>query len=406
MINSEHALVIALSGFCVFLLFIASVRHYARNSFLPAESWLLLSGAGYGFVQHHYLSGLPVVELSPDWVIWLLLPVLIFAGARHTSAGALLKQALPIACYAGLGVVLTLFLIGLPLSVILQIPVLDSLLFAAAVAATDPSAVAAIFQRFSIPVRLATLLEGESLFNDSTAIVVFGLIAGLVLADQTLDLTHAFLSLGWSVFSAIPLGVALGWLAGKLVSAWQEQNRFSGLSITLLLAYASYVLAEGLLHASGVIAVLCAALGFIATRQRGVALQEGEFFVAFWSYLETLAGSILFFALGAAVGAHEFPLSWAVPGVVLILLAARCVVVYGFGMLLNGLHKPLPLNWQHVLFLGGLRGAVSAALVLMIPEGYMYRTDMLCLVFVLCLYTLVVHPPLLRLYLQKIRLGD
>ncbi|MCG8429523.1 MAG: cation:proton antiporter, partial [Chromatiales bacterium] len=200
------------------------------------------------------------------------------------------------------------------------------------------------------------------------------------------------------------LGILLGWLAGKLVAHWKEQNRFSGLSITLLLAYSGYLLAEGLLHASGVITVLCASLAFIHTRRHGAELQEGELFSSFWGYLETMAGSVLFFALGAGVGAHEFPLTWAIPGVILILVVARCVVVYGFGQLLNWLHGPLPLSWQHVMTLGGLRGAVSAALVLMIPHDYVYRIDMLCMVFVLCLYTLVVHPPLLRLYLEKARI--
>ena len=156
-----------------------------------------------------------------------------------------------------------------------------------------------------------------------------------------------------------------------------------------------------MLHVSGVITVLCASLAFVRTRHSGTLPQEGELFVSFWAYLETLAGSILFFSLGAATGAHEFPISWVIPGIVVILLVSRFVVVYGGALLLRAVHKPLPLAWQHVMMLGGLRGAVSAALVLMIPANYDYRIEMLCLVFVLCLYTLVVHPPLLRIYLQK-----
>ncbi len=402
----DQPLLIVLGGLCIFLFFVACLRHYGRDSFLPPESWLLLAGVAYGALQATYLPALPAVELSPALVLWLLVPILIFASARNLSPRALAKEALPIFCFAGIGVVLTLFLIGLPLTWMMGIPMRDALLFAAAVAATDPSAVGAIFQRFTIPQRLSVLLEGESMFNDGTAIVLFSLMYALVFSGGELDLADAALKFAWTIAAAIPLGLLLGWLAGKLVTHWNEQNRFSGLSLTLLLAYGGYLLAEGVLHASGVIAVLCAALAFIRTRRGGAALREDELFVSFWEYLETLAGSVLFFALGAATGSHEFPLSWVIPGVVLVLLMSRGVVVYGGALLVNQVHAPLPRSWQHVMMLGGLRGAVSAALVLMVPHDYAYRIEMLCLVFVLCLYTLIVHPPLLRLYLQRAAIGE
>lgn len=402
----DHQFIASLVGVCLFLFFIATLRHYGSNSFLPPESWILLAGGVYGYLQHYHLPALPVVELSPTLVIWLLLPILIFASGRNISPRAISKEWLSILGYAGLGVVVTLFLIGMPLAWALKIPLLDGLFFAAAVAATDPSAVAAIFQRFTIPERLSILLEGESIFNDATAIVLFGLVGGLVFTGQQLDLNNAFIHFGWSIFSAIPLGIALGWVAGKLIDHWQERNQFSGLTLTIVIAYGGYIIAESVLHASGVIAVLCTALSFVHSRNKGRAPGEGELFVGFWQYLETLAGSVLFFALGVAVGGHEFPLSWAIPGVILMLLGSRIVVVYGLAWLLNLVRQNLPLSWQHILLLGGLRGAVSAALVLMIPHDYAYRIEMLCLVFVLCLYTLVVHPPLLRLYLQRGAIDD
>lgn len=402
----DQPLFFILVGICAFLFFVACLRHYSSRSFLPPESWLLLAGVVYGSVQHNYLPALPVIALSPELVIWLLLPIIIFASARNTSISALKKDALPIFCFAGLGVILTLFLIGIPLSWIMSIPLTDGLFFAAAVAATDPSAVAAIFQRFSIPERLNVLLEGESTFNDGTAIVLFSLMAALVLTDARLSLGQALLQFTWSIAGAIPLGLALGWLAGKLVLHWGEQNRFPGLTLTLLLAYGSYLLGEGVFHVSGVITVLCASLAFIRSRQAGAQPKEGELFTSFWEYLEVLAGSVLFFSLGTAAGAHDFPINWALPGVVIVLLVSRGIVVYGGSLLLRSVRKPLPLAWQHVMMLGGLRGAVSAALVLMIPADYIYRFEMLCLVFVLCLYTLVVHPPLLRLYLQRVELDE
>lgn len=402
----DYQLITSLTAGCILLLFIAVLRHYSRHSFLPAESWLLLTGAGYGYLQSRHFTELPLLELSPELVIWLLLPILIFASGRNISARALAREWMPIFCYAVIGVLCTLFLIGIPLTYSLKIPLLDGLFFAAAVAATAPSAVAAIFQRFSIPERLSIILEGESVFNDSTAIVLFGLLGSLVIIGAQLNLQVAVLNFTWSIALAIPLGIVLGWIAGKLIAYWHEQNQFTGLSITIVIAYGGYLIAESLLHVSGVITVLCISLSFIHFRKaRGheAEIDEGktELFSGFWEYLEQLAGSLLFFALGVAVGAHEFPVSWIIPGVVLILLFARAVAVYGFALILNLGNYSIPLNWQHVLMLGGLRGAVSAALVLMLPADYQYRITMLCLVFVLCLYTLVVHPLLLRIYLQR-----
>lgn len=406
MVSLDHEVFLILSACCAFLFFVVSLRHFSRNSFLPPESWLLLAGVGYGVLQQHYIPSLPELELTPELVLWLLLPVLIFASARNISPRALTREALPIFFFAGIGVVLTLFLIGLPVALIMGIPLLHGLFFAAAVAATDPSAVAAIFKRFPIPERLSTLLEGESMFNDGTAIVLFTLMASLVLAGQQLDLPQALLHFSWSIAGAIPLGFLLGWLAGKLVSYWQEENTFIGLSITLLLAYGGYLLAEGILHASGVITVLCSSLAFIYTRKQTAKPEKSELFNSFWEYLESMAGSVLFFFLGVAAGTHEFPLNWAIPGVIVILLVARAVVVYGGAQLINRLHSPLPMSWQHIMMLGGLRGAVSAALLLMIPQNYPYLIQMLCLVFTLCVYTLVVHPLLLRIYLQKGTVSD
>ena len=189
----------------------------------------------------------------------------------------------------------------------------------------------------------------------------------------------------WSVGGAIPIGLLLGWLVGKLVLFWQEQNRFSGLSLTLILCYGTFILAEDYLHTSGVITVLCAALVFTQTRCGPVHAHHMDTFHAFWEYLNTLASGVLFFSLGATVGHHAFFVSWVVPGVIVLLLLSRAILVYGGAFLLRGVNTDLPASWQHILMLGGLRGAVSAALVLLIPADYPYRIEFVCLVFVLIL---------------------
>jgi len=209
---------------------------------------------------------------------------------------------------------------------------------------------------------------------------------------------------------AVLLGTTLGWCAGRLIRYWSVQNQFSGISITLALVYGGFLLAEKLLHVSGVITVMFAAWMFVFQRRpeptgtdKPVPEAPGhpEFFVGFWDYISQLAGGILFFALGVTVGRHDFPFTWLIPGSIAVLLVARMLIIYGGAQLLKLGKTRVPMPWQHVLVMGGLRGAVSVALLLMLPEDYIYREYMLCLALVLCLYTLIIHPLLLQAYLQR-----
>ncbi|WP_273426262.1 cation:proton antiporter [Marinobacter sp.] len=403
-----------LGGFAVLLLVLAALRVFARSSRLPAESWILIAGLLYGLTLKSVPS-LPILELSPDLVILLLLPALIFSSARELSPQHLKAEGRPILLFATVGVLCTLFLIGLPLYAVTALPLADALLFAAAVAATDPSAVSAIFQRFHVPHKLAALIEGESLFNDGTAILLFFTVASLVIGMETFSLTDTALTFGWMVVVAVLLGSALGWCAGRLIRYWSVQNQFSGISITLALVYGGFLVAEELLHVSGVITVMFAAWMFVFQRRPAASDEtkpvtpiagHPEFFVGFWDYISQLAGGILFFALGVTVGRHEFPFTWLIPGSIAMLLLARMLVIYGGSLLLKLSKDTVPMAWQHVLVLGGLRGAVSVALLLMLPEDYIYREYMLCLALVLCLYTLVIHPLILQAFLKRQNLEE
>jgi CPA1 family monovalent cation:H+ antiporter len=195
---------------------------------------------------------------------------------------------------------------------LLGIPYTHGLLLGAAAATTDPASVAHMLGRFAIPRHLTLVLEGESIFNDAITLVLFGALALLVLNAAALSPLEVAVSVARSMLLAVPIGLLLGWLAGLTVRGWREQNRFPGLTLTLVLPVAGFLLSERLLHASGIIAVLCAALAFGHTR-RGVGPADGrELYQEFWEYLGSLGASALYFALGAAVVFQNFPLGWVV----------------------------------------------------------------------------------------------
>ncbi len=400
---------------CAALLLLTAARHYTRHSPLPGEVWVLLAGIGYGIAGR--LSGsefLPRLDLSPDVVLFVLLPLLIFASGRLINPDALRTEALPIGLYAVAGVVATTFLVGVPVAYILDIGLLHGLLFGAAIAATDPVAVGAIFHRFHLPEKLELMVEGESLFNDGTTVVLFQLLASLAIAGAAFDALDTGVTFLWAVLGAFPLGWVLGWISSQILRVWHEHHPFFPVTMTMVLALLSFVVAEHFLHLSGVIAVLVAAMTFVQYhRQNRAQLQDPQkhqddarIFDSFWEYIAIVANGFLFFALGAETGAHPYGLTLGSALLtVVVLMASRSVVIYLGGGMLAAVGRRLPWSWLAILNLGGLRGAVSAALILTIAHDYPHREIFLCLAFTLITASLIIQPLAMHFYLKQTKLA-
>lgn len=393
-----------LIGLCGFLALVAVVRHYAPRTPLPAESWLLLCGIGYGLLSPHS-DALPAVVMVPELILGLILPVLVFAAGRRMPVGLLLRSSAPVALLVLLGVPVSIVVIGLPMAWALDIPYMHGLLLGAAVAATDPNSSSRILDEFPIPERLRLVIYGESVFNDSITVVLFTALAAVLVAGGEFSPFGIGIEAARGMLLAVPIGLLMGWMMGRLVKHWGEQNRVPGITLTLALAVATFLLSERLLHVSGIIAVLSAAFAFSHSRQSR-AHGGREFYDELWNYVGSLASSVLFFALGAAVAAQGLVLGWALAMIPLALLVSRAILVYGSGPLLRLHGHAVPRDWRHVLMIGGVRGAVPAALVLMLPSDYVHRDALLTVVFTLILYSILVHPMWLRGHLARHRVSE
>lgn len=393
---------------CLFLLLVIAAEHGARRWGVPLPLWMLLLGLGYGLTNGMTDGTLPSIAFSPDWVVFGFLPLLIFTAARKIPVRTLLAEGPEIAALSLAGPLLCMVLLAAPLVFIGDWAWSHALLFGAALAPTDPLAVGAVLGKQGISERLKVLIEGESLFNDALAIVLFALLSQVAVKHSTPGLAMTLGELAYALGGAVVLGVAAGAATGAILRWWHDlHDRFAGAVLPLVLVYALFVFAHDVLHVSGVVAAVVATLtlGAMHTHRDQETRTErrtDNFFDDFWQFLDTMAGAVLFFVMGAMVGRHEWLLPWMlVPLVCLALLVARAVAVYPLGFLAQLAHRTFPLSWRHVLVAGGLRGGLSVALLLSLPANYEHRTAMVCLAFALLLFSLTVFLLFSKLYLNK-----
>ncbi len=350
---------------------------------------------------------LPVVHVSPELILLIFLPALLFEAAWNLKLQHLRENLLPILTLATVGVGLSVGVIGVILHYGIGLGWSSALIFGSIISATDPVSVLALFKKLGAPKRLTTIIEGESLFNDGTAVVVFRILLGIVAG------TTAFNSTGQVIFSSVrefcivvfgglAVGAIIGVTASTLTSYFDDH--LLEITLTTIVAYGSFLLAEEM-HVSPVIAVLVAGLilGNYG-RQKGMSPTTQVAVNSFWEYAAFVVNSLVFLLIGleiqvTALSENLGAIAWAVAA----MLGARIITVYGLMGLMslpNLRSEPISLRWQHIFFWGGLRGSLSIALVLSLPVTLPGRQTLVTMVFGAVIFSLLVQgltiSPLLR----------
>lgn len=396
----------------LFLIGLCAITHYTRKSPLPTVCWFVLAGIAYGILRNKIYPALPTLQPTPDIILYIMLPVLIFDASRKLDLRNSEQVATPAIVLASLGIIVSMFVMAVPIKLMSRLEWIDILFFTAIMSATDPVAVAAVFAQFKVPERLRMLIEGESLLNDGTTLILFTLMYDAVIHGETLIFHRGLFFFAVSTAGAVAMGSLAGAVCFLIYRQWHAlKDSFVGPMFPLLVIYLLFCAAQAALDISGIIAVMAATLTMrILVQQVGLAENAPQarmaFYREFWNFLAELANAVLFFMLGVEIGEYSGGFAWKLMiACVVALLVARSVVVYGFGLLFRGIGHGFPLSWLHVLNLGGLKGALSIALVLMIPRTYPYRHLFMLAALFMSLFTLLANTIGMRMYLNRVDLG-
>ena len=352
-----------------------------------------------------FFAALDSFEITAEAVLFVFLPTLIFESALSINVRRLMDDIAPILLLAVVGLLISTFVVGYTLWAVSGFALVVCLLLGAIVSATDPVAVVALFRDLGAPKRLAILVEGESLFNDATAIVLFSILAAMLLGGREANLVA-----GAGAFVLVFVGGALvGCLCALAMCAVIGRLRdlpLVEITLTVCLAYLVFVLAEHYLGVSGVMAVVTAALVVGSYGRTKISPSTWHGLVETWEQLSFWANSLIFVLVGLAVphlllevGARQVGL---LAVLIVVAFGARAAILYSFLPALSrlGFAERVSGAYTTVMLWGGLRGAVSLALALAVLETPGFAPEVKSFVVILVtgfvLFTLFVNAPTMR----------
>lgn len=359
----------------------AAVAIGAKRASIPYNVALVVIGLLLVFTDL-----LPNTPMDPEVILVGFLPVLVFQGALSADAEALRRSSRAILALAIPGVAISLLATAAVAKLALGMPFAVALLLGALLAITDTVSVLLAFRSVRVPHRLVAIMEGESLFNDGTALVLVSLTATVV-QTGTIDATSTVRALLVAMVGGAVLGAAGGALGGAVLR--RAPDHLTAILASLVLVFATALLAERI-HASPVIAVVVLGLFIGDAARKHLEPSRVLALDGFWETAGFSLNVLLFLLVGMQINAKTLLAEAGAIGLALVALhAGRAVAVYGSFAGLRALRDAVPTRFQHVMVLGNIKGALSMAAVLALPEHLPYRPRLVTIVFGCTFVTLV-----------------
>lgn len=375
------------------LIIAAFVSMIARKIRLPYTVGLTLAGLVAALLPHA-----DSIRLTRGLIFEVFLPPLIFEAALQMEWKRFQRDLPVTLTLATLGVLLSAAVVAFGGYYLLHWSWEASLIFAILISATDPVAVIATFRDLRVGGRLQMLVESESLLNDGTSAVLFT-VAVAALGGASITVPGALGSFLLITGGGIVCGALVGGAA--LLLAGRTSDHLVELTFTTVAAYSSFLIAERF-HFSGVLATMTAG---IVLRNVGVlgALSDAGLQAVehFWEYAGFVANSLIFLLIGMSLAHQPWSSFWVICAIMTALvIAARAAAVYGCSLLFLHSKNRVSAAHQHVLFWGGLRGALGLALALGLPDTFPAKGQILTVTFAVVAFSVVVQGttmiPLLR----------
>lgn len=376
------------------LLIAAVVAMLTRRLHLPYSVGLVAAG-----IVLAVLPFAPKINLTKDLIFTALLPPLLFEAAFYIDWDQLRRDFPVIVALATVGVALSAGVTAAGMHYFASWQWIDALVFGALIAATDPVSVIATFKEAKAKGRLLVLIECESLFNDGTAAVGFGVLIALATGEQ-MTASHIVAMLLTTICGGIVCGAAVALAALLLLG--RTDDHLVEITFTTVAAYGSFLLADhfGL---SGVLATITAGLLMGNFQAFGTISDRGRDAVqAFWEYGAFVANSLIFLLIGMRVAHQNFLAIW-IPAVLAIVFVTvgRAVAIYPCCLLFSRSALRVSMKHQHVLLWGGLRGAVAMALALGLPPELQQREQIVGITFAVVAFSVFVQSLTMTPFLRK-----
>ena len=391
-----------LAIFILLLLAAVSSIMFKRIRF-PYTIGLVIIGIVFLALTDSYqeLAHLEDIKLSHDVIMYIILPTLIFDAAINIDSRLLVRNLLPVSALAIPGLIISTLIIGFLMCKFTPLHLGVAMLFGALISATDPVAVIALFNEIGAPKRLTMLVDGESLFNDATAIVAFNIVLAMILSGASMTIftiSSAAINFIYVFIGGLVVGLIIGFILTRLINLAKNEPLIQ-IALSTVTAYASFIIADHYLKVSGVMSTLGAGIIVSWYGSTRFTHEAKEYLKQYWEFAAFIANSFIFLMLGMIEwdllikqGHTPYLITYLIYTIIIVTFA-RFVVVYGIIPLLRLFpkHEKISMGYKTVIFWGGLRGAVPLALVLSLGPNFENRQLIVEFTLGVVLFTLLIQ---------------